>query len=119
MIRSSLLYFLALVFFNGCRKAPEDNHCGWNKKNEVCMYFQETQCANPWDFYSTDEEEYLNKIEAYLESKGIEVLRILRKMNGPEIVCMACSCPSGATIYIQTTNSDVIKAENQGFRPVK
>lgn len=94
---------LAACKKDGC-KTPSDL---------VCMERPGTQCSDPWS--RTGGGSKPSAVEKYLAGKGIHARDISVEYNDPGIVCAACSCPSGETVYIKVAREEVKAAEAEGF----
>ncbi|MCY1722999.1 hypothetical protein OU798_21810 [Prolixibacteraceae bacterium Z1-6] len=100
-----VVILLLLLFIFSC---SED-------KNGIELAIAETGCMNAWDDYYSENNDYRDAVEKYLESNGISVYRVYaeRYSNGP--FCLACTCPTGRLIFIRIHEEDQIKAEQLGF----
>lgn len=108
-----IILMLSIVSFSfSC----EDQAANLEEGDLQRMVIQETQCANPWDF-ATDQEAYENNIKAYLQSEGITAtsVMVLDELPPDTALCMACTCWSGNSIYINIPASQVDEAEALGF----
>lgn len=80
--------------------------------------YAQTQCADPWQTSQNDETTGRN-VRQYLESKYVEVgwVRIERTSDGA--TCLACSCPSGKTIFVGAPKDENTRKalEKLGFKP--
>ena len=76
------------------------------------------QCnMNPWQEVVADRPLPLDDdslIRSYYMSQGEEIFDIKRK-QGQEVVCMACTCPTGETVYALVLESDVDAMVAFGF----
>jgi hypothetical protein len=123
--QTAILTFLGcIVAFSGCQDnlaGPRDGHRTWVATEPI-------QClGNSWerdwlakhgedyDCYPRDLAGQFEVIEAYYEELGVAVYAIASR-HKYSIVCGACSCPRGDTLYILVglENIDVMKLE--GFR---
>ena len=96
---------LLLIFIAGCKEKEE---------NFTELWFEETQCANPWPVLP-ETENYLPEIESFLESEGILIYAIGReKVEDPQ-PCDACLCLTGYIIVIRVQESDVARAAQFEF----
>jgi hypothetical protein len=86
------------------------------------------QClGNPWEIewleehdgdyskYPRDKKEQLKIIDDYYERRGVKVFNTAI-VNTYEVVCCACSCPAGHTVYLYVKNEDVQTMLDFGFR---
>ncbi|PIR89626.1 MAG: hypothetical protein COU07_01915 [Candidatus Harrisonbacteria bacterium CG10_big_fil_rev_8_21_14_0_10_40_38] len=77
------------------------------------------QCnMNPWQEVVIDEPAPADDdslIRSYYASQNVEVFDIKRKVT-QEVVCLACSCPTGETVYLLVSNGDVNSMLAFGFQ---
>ncbi len=133
------LYWLAascIVFL--CTTASCRNMQNQQSPHGVWMKTEPIQClGNPWekawleahrgayDEYPNGhprrvEEEEKRIIRDFFESQGIHVLKV-EAVPFPDdaMVCEACDCPQGYTLYILTDKEGAEKLEQFGFREGK
>ena len=105
MSTKTLIILLFLFFLVSCEKIPGDK--AW-------VYFNETQCANPWPIDNSASTE--SKVQAYLETNGIQIFdnRIEIFSKGP--FCEACHCSTGRKIYVLILKSDLEDILKLGFK---
>jgi hypothetical protein len=77
------------------------------------------QCGgNPWENSTSplpyDPKAEPSRIMAYYQFEGITVFEVKSKPTH-EIVCRACSCPRGDTLYLLVSEGDVMRMESLGF----
>lgn len=75
------------------------------------------QCGgNSWQSDSPIPEEVseLEVVKEFYQKQGITVFDIVSKRTH-EIVCLACSCPRGDTLYLSVLKNDVPQMLKQGF----
>ncbi len=78
----------------------------------------QTQCADNWANGDTDAKTIQNMVD-YLRSKGIEVSNArLKKSSSDLVVCLACSCTTGKSFFIDLEQGSVSDLEKEGFRKV-
>ncbi len=95
--------------------------------NAVWVQLNPTQClSNPWeqDWLAQPGHEYADYpkeretriITDYYAKQGIQIIRIESKLTN-EIVCRACSCPRGDTLFFLVSEADANTLIGQGFSP--
>lgn len=86
-----------------------------NKLNVLWVKYDETQCADSWD-YSENNEVLKTNIESYLKTKGVKVLEMEIFVDAdPQMNCSACSCKTGRIIKIKIKKRELDDAKSQGF----
>ena len=117
---------IILIFIAGCNVQNQSNP---TQSKQVRMQINPVQClGNPWErdwlnSHSNDYNLYKNSnefdvIKDYYKKQGIVIFDV-RKERTMEIVCDACSCPRGDTIYVSISDSDAGKMLNLGFKMSK
>ncbi len=107
-----IILTFSLIFSSGCEDIVETPG--------IKMEFAETQCSNPWDVL-TKQDNYLLTVHQYLNDNGIEVYSIsIELINGGKgVYCHACDCPSGRKIVIRIPDKDIEAAKQVGFKLVQ
>lgn len=92
------LGFLLLMFSIACEgEIPEA---------EFTHKYEQTQCADPWG-NDRDPSDLETAVVNYLKDKLIEVTKIKADESAGDLqACLACTCTSGTTIFVQTSDSD-------------
>lgn len=68
--------------------------------------YEQTQCSDPWG-NDSDPSDLEAAVVNYLQDKLIEVIKIeADEAAGNLQVCLACSCTTGTTIFVQTSEED-------------
>ena len=115
-----------LFFIASCNVQNQSNPV---QSKQIWMQINPVQCLeNPWEqdwlkSHSNDYNSYKNSnefdvIKDYYKKQGIVIFDI-RQERTMQIVCDACSCPRGDTIYISISDSDAGKMLNLGFKMPK
>lgn len=135
--RTALLFPFFLLFSAGCLSddpsAPEDPSLS-SLRQTVWVAIEPRQClTNPWEQdwlqqsggayedYPKDpmrpglEPEELEIIQDYYARLGVVVSDGTTRKKY-EVVCMACSCPEGHTLYLQVRPQDVRTMVAFGYR---
>lgn len=101
-----MLFVVSIAFFWAC----DDEEDG------MSMLYVETQCANPWDA-STTQENYILEVKTYLEAYGIKVITIYIDVYDETAGenCNECSCLTGRNIIVNVPPYDVDDAKELGF----
>jgi len=119
-----LLVILAFLFsFTACEKEEESGSYFKLNSDETEMYYDETQCADPWyEFFNKDEFIPLKKeekLKKYLENRNIEVLEVayVKSARNVDIICSACKCFTGYRFYVKLKDKEeyVKKLKSMGF----
>lgn len=92
----------------------------WVKINPI-------QClGNPWERYWLESEDKENQdypvwqlrkfgiVKDYYAEQNIKIHSIKSEIT-QEVVCKACSCPTGETLYLQVYDAEVEKMEGLGY----
>ena len=74
----------------------------------------ELQCVSPWGSGDTADGN-ADAVSAYLAGEGIEVLSLTARQSGPEVVCEACSCPTGTTYELEASGRFASRLSELGF----
>ncbi|MBI2675030.1 MAG: hypothetical protein HYX24_01120 [Candidatus Aenigmarchaeota archaeon] len=131
---SVIVFLLALLsasfmFFQSINPVLLSRQAG-----RIWMETDPVQClGNPWeidwlksnnmDFYSYPkssktpelEPSEIEIIKDYYKKQKITIFDIKSKQTH-EIVCRACSCPEGYTLYLLVSDSDIIKMQEFGYK---
>lgn len=104
--------YLTLV----CLLSLEGIVCKKTMNTTAVMYYNQTQCADPWGEGKT-EAELKEKVKSYLETKSIHVWHVVifRYLKEAEMLCMACKCPSGKRFKANIAMADTARARALGF----
>ena len=91
--------------------------CSCEKTKEVWICYEETYCANPWNYNDTivSESEKVKIIKNYFLSQNIEIKDIQITSENPAQVCNACSCLSGNVIRCKVDEKEVDIMQKKGF----
>lgn len=81
----------------------------------VTYAYAQTQCADPWST-SPDDRVTEQNVARYLDSAGVEVASVVIEKESDAANCLACTCPSGKTIYVKTKPDQQIKAKIKELR---
>lgn len=90
--------------------------------NEVWMQYDETKCANPWNFnwfVKPTEEQILGAVKSELLGNEINVLEIKSTYEENNISCDACTCPNGRHFYVRINKPEIEKLKAMKFYKVK
>lgn len=88
---------------------------GCQKVNVIWVKYNETQCADSWD-YSDNNEVLKEHVETYLKGKGVKVLEMEIFIDAdPQQNCSSCSCTTGRTIKVKIKKRDLDDVKNLGF----
>jgi len=85
--------------------------------DEVWMQYNETKCANPWQFnwfQKPTDAQVLGAIQSDLIGKEIAVLEIKSSAEKDFMSCDACDCPTGTHYFVR-----VNKSETEELRALK
>ena len=90
--------------------------------DEVWMRYDETKCANPWNFNwfaKPTEEQILGAVKGELLGNEINVLEI-KSTNEENIVsCDACTCINGRHFFVRINKPETEKLKALKFYEVK
>lgn len=82
------------------------------------LYYTETQCSsNPWNKMTVTlvTESATEQIKNWLYQNSITPVKITFAINKDAVLCYACSCPTGRTVWVVFDASDIEKAKSLGF----
>jgi hypothetical protein len=99
--------FLSLiisVFLLGCGKSMSVK---W-------VYYDETQCADKWDF-SPINEKLKENVTNYLNSKDIKVLEIEIFNDRTPDACTSCNCKTGRRVKVKVKKRDLSEIKSEQF----
>ena len=85
------------------------------KSNYRWVYYDETKCADKWD-YKNNQEELKKNVVAYMGSKGVKIyeIEIYTDVSAAES-CSDCNCKSGRKFQCKIKKTDVADAKKEGF----
>ena len=92
-----------------------------NAQGRAWVEIDPIQCGgNPWELWQQEQGVAYDKseidiIKDYYREQGTEVFEVKSKQTH-EIVCEACSCPRGDTIYLLIGSQDVQKMLSLGYQ---
>lgn len=91
--------------------------CSCEKTKEVWLCYDETYCANPWNYNDTiiTGSEKSGIIKSYFLSQNIEIKDIQISAENPPQLCNACGCLSGNVIRCKVDEKDVDAMQEKGF----
>ncbi|PPK87865.1 hypothetical protein CLV84_0819 [Neolewinella xylanilytica] len=102
-----LLLAILTLLFPACEKAADT----------VELQRMETQCADPW--YAEEPYPFTGPdraLKAYLTRRGVRVLGVRYEVDpSVQIVCLACVCGTGRTIFVTVPESDAGRLGDLGF----
>lgn len=103
-----LLSILSLTILNSCERTSS---------NLVNMFYELTQCNDPWQS-GANEAELRTNISNFLRENRVVVLSIRIENSNPpaDASCTACNCTTGKRAVITISISDQNRAFAQGFR---
>lgn len=90
--------------------------------NEVWMQYDETKCANPWQFnwfQKPTQEQITSAVKSELLGREIAVLEIRSSSEKYFISCEACTCPNGTHYYVRVNKTEIEKLKALKFFEVK
>jgi hypothetical protein len=123
----SILVLLCMVSFGKCGKKKKPKSTIPSQKivvlnsNQVWMRYDETICANPWQFnwlVAPTDEQLAGAVKSELEGKSIRILEI-RTQRDNIVSCQACTCPSGFHYFVLVNKSVTYKLKELKFYEVK
>jgi hypothetical protein len=98
-LKNILLPLMLFVAISCSKKSPD---------SLVVLSCEQTQCADPWQYGSTDAET-ISKISTYLRTNNYGFTSVdIRSVNSGA-VCLACTCPTGKVIYVTVTDTGNIR----------
>ncbi len=90
--------------------------------NEVWMQYNETKCANPWQFnwfQKPTQEQILGAVKSDLLGKEIAILEIKSSTEKDFISCESCDCPNGTHYFVRVNKTEIAKLKALKFFEVK
>jgi hypothetical protein len=102
-IAAVLILFIA-IFVAGCNKSS----------NVRWVYYDETNCADPWAF-TNNNEQLKNNVVNYLDGEGVKVFEIEIFRQQPAETCPECTCKTGRQYKLKIKRSDLDNARSKNF----
>ena len=107
------LLLAVIAIFVGCKKQPLDT-----PQATICMKRELTQCSDPWGSYNPSMGSAQIFFWEYFTNNNIQAsVTNLTLPDSTFVACAACICPSGYTLYVQTTSQYVQALTDLGFVP--
>ncbi|TAE49944.1 MAG: hypothetical protein EAZ89_13200 [Bacteroidetes bacterium] len=104
----ALLLAAGITLLSACNDLFNIDPTAWTH------YYNETQCADPWQRGATDSLTFA-AITAYLDSNDIAVIQIgVENDSTGAQVCQACNCTSGNVFKVIVSDADGVKLMNLG-----
>lgn len=87
------------------------------EKNQELFFWNQTQCAEPWETLLSDSESKIKSaIINYLSDEDIKVDNVEFEFDENfEHFCQACSCTTGTKIIVTIPEGNSVKMEGLGF----
>ena len=86
--------------------------CG--EPDTVWVEREAADCCNPWDGIVGDD--LALKVNAFLNSNGVDVLQVELKDMGRQVFCVhCCGCPTGVIVEAKVPFNQLGRAEELGF----
>ena len=82
------------------------------------MRYDETKCANPWNFNwfaAPTDEQLAGAVKGNLEGKSIHILEIKTTRDKDVVSCDACTCPNGFHYFVRVNKTDAAKLKEMKF----
>ncbi len=101
-----LFSFLCLSIFSSCEEFEYIN-----------VFFDRTECAEPWHVEDASASEYGDNALLYLASQGIDVRSRNFDSQGPDADpgCTGCSCTTGDRLIVDVNKTDLDAIKLLGF----
>ncbi|MCC5924707.1 MAG: hypothetical protein JJT77_13060 [Crocinitomicaceae bacterium] len=87
-----------------------------DRENEKWAYYNETQCADPWEA-ATSDNELLSALSGFFSEINVQTSSIVFTEDNSLYTCNACGCYTGRVIEVRATASNVNKLVAHGFIP--
>ncbi len=100
--------FAAICIFTACKKETVQP-----PQLQTCMKYAMTQCADPWGYQAGQADSVT--INQYFNTRNIAATYNRIVQVYPGMVCAACNCLSGKTLYVDVTAQDTNKLKAIGF----
>ena len=99
----ALVAMFAIVSIPLLAAPVSPDHRSWVAKNT-------TQCSEPWQLQDTT-------LKGFFNQRGILIydMQSIGYLPPGSVVCEACSCTSGSTLFLQVAKNDVHKMKQYGF----
>lgn len=82
--------------------------CAKDEVQYKTVSYQQTYCADPWQYDNGDDITQARYVGNYLDSLGLFHTSILVKVERPGDLCLACICKSGKVIYVVTKDEETV-----------
>lgn len=87
---------------------------GCTKSNMKWVNYDETQCADRWEF-NINNEKLKENVTSYYKGKGVRIYDIeIYTDHGPE-TCLECNCKTGRRFHCKVKNGDLSSMKSDGF----
>jgi hypothetical protein len=106
--------FLGFTTFANCKPSKSDT--------AIWMRYDETKCANPWQFNwfaPPTDEQLAGAVRGHLQEREVKILDIRTKRDTSMLSCEACTCPNGFHYYVRIPKSDIPKLKALNFQETK
>lgn len=87
---------------------------GCGKSNVKWVVYDETYCADKWD-YNINNEKLKDNVVSYMKSKSIKIYELEIFSDRTAESCSACTCKSGRRFKCKVKKNDVNDAKALGF----
>jgi len=108
--RFLVVFTFFIIGFSSCQKADESPFVDI-RSDEKELFYQETQCSDPWFEYFVNNkgrnESRVKYLGEFLNKKDIYYLNLIYKKESTEnvVTCTACKCYTGGVFYIKVKDS--------------
>jgi hypothetical protein len=99
---------LMLSILVGCKIESTNSITFW-------VFYNETQCSDPWGTYDLMDNEKKRVITAYFKNKGVEILKIKFNKNNIHPACALCPCTTGTIILSEIKKEHLLVMKEDGF----
>lgn len=117
-IASSLFSFGKCDKKNCCRKKLKAT----KELDEVWLRYDETKCANPWQFNwfaPPTDEQLAGAVKGELTGRGIDIMEMRTSRDKDMVSCDACTCPNGFHYFVRVKTAVMARLKELKFYPAK
>jgi hypothetical protein len=110
----------SLVSFGKCDKKKccrKKQPCGI-QSDEVWLQYDETKCANPWQFNwfaPPTDEQLAGAVKGELTGRNIQILEMRTSRDKDMVSCDACTCPNGFHYFVRIKTAEKSKLTELNF----
>lgn len=90
--------------------------------NNMWLGYDETQCANPWQFnwfVAPTDEQLAGAVRGHLQGQGFTILDMRTARDKDKVNCEGCTCLNGFHYYVYVPKAEADKLKAMKFHEVE